>query len=103
MTTSDREQPGLLLQVAMAVATLAEAWLRSTFMFMTLVVSVGAMLNCLFADAMIWGAVAVVPVVGGVTALMVFLVCHGSPVGTWLTMLTVATFDVGVIHVLLRD
>jgi hypothetical protein len=100
MTTPEAEEPGLLVQVAMVVAVLAELWLRGRFMIVTVVFSLGAMISALSAQGAVWTVMGAVAIAGAATAFFGPLVRPWSPSRTWLIMLTTLAFDLGVILVL---
>ena len=100
MTTPDAEEPGLLVQVAMVVAVLAELWLRGRFMIVTGVLSLGAMIAALSAQRAGWAVMGAVAIAGAATAFFGPLLRPWHPSRTWLIMLTTSAFDVGVILVL---
>ena len=81
---------------------LLEDWLRDTVVTgLALLSLLGVVAVAFTADETAWRVLGAVAGVGAAAAVLVPLARHWSLVSTWLTMLTVAVFDVAVILVLL--
>ena len=85
----------------MTLLELLEDWLRDTVATgLTLLSLLGVVGVALAADEPPWTVLGAVAGVAAATAVLVPLARHWSLLSTWLTMLTVAVFDVAVILVL---
>ena len=86
----------------MTLLGLLEAWLRDTVATgLALLSLLGVVAAAFTADEPAWTLCGAVAGVGAAAAVLVPLARHWSLVSTWLTMVTVAMFDVAVILVLL--
>ena len=85
----------------MTLLELLEDWLRDTVATgLALVSLLGVVAVAFTAREPAWTVLGVLAGLGATAAVIVPLVHHWSLVSKWLTMLTVATFDVAVILVL---
>ena len=86
----------------MTFLELLEDWLRDTVATgLALLSLLGVVAVAFAADQPAWTMLGTVAGVGATAAVLVPLARRWSPVSTWLTLLTVAVFDVAVILVLL--
>jgi hypothetical protein len=86
----------------MTLLELLEDWLRDTVMTGLVLASLLGVLPVAFsAGSVVWIVLGVVAGFVATGAVFVPLVRHWSPSRTWLTFVTVAAYDVGVILVLL--
>jgi hypothetical protein len=77
-------------------------WLRDTVATGLALLSLLGVISVAFtADEPVWTMLGAMAGVGAAGAVLVPLARHWGLVSTWLTMLTVAVFDIGVILVLL--
>ena len=85
----------------MTLLELLEDWLRDIVATGLALLSLVGVVAVAFApDESVWTVLGVLAGVAATVALLVPLARHWSLVSTWLTMLTVALFDVAVILVL---
>ena len=86
----------------MTLIELLEDWLRDVVATgLALLSLLGVVAVAFTADEPVWTALGVLAGMASTVAVFVPLARHWSRVGTWLTMLTVAVFDVAVMIVLL--
>jgi hypothetical protein len=86
----------------MTLLEILEDWLRDTVATGLALLSLLGVNSVAFtADEPLWTMLGAMAGVGAAVAVLVPLARHWSLVSTWLTMLTVAVFDIGVILVLL--
>jgi hypothetical protein len=86
----------------MTFLELLEDWLRDTVATgLALLSLLGVVAVAFAADEPAWTVLGTLAGVGATAAVLVPLARRWSPVSTWLTLLTVAVFDVAVILVLL--
>jgi len=98
--TADDAGLGVLTQVVLTVAPFAELWLREKFVILTVVLSLGAMIEAWSVGSAPWAVAGLLAVTGVATALIGPLLRPWRPSRTWLIMLTTAAFDLGVILLL---
>ena len=86
----------------MSLLELLEGWLRDSVVSgLALASLLGVVAVAFTSDEPVWTSLGVLAGMVATVALFVPLARHWSPVGTWVTVLTVAVFDVAVILVLL--
>jgi hypothetical protein len=85
----------------MTLIELLEDWLRDIVATGLALLSLGVVAVAFTADGPVCTALGVLAGMAATVAPFVPLARHWSRVGTWLTMLTVAVFDVAVMIVLL--
>ena len=86
----------------MTLLELLEDWLRDTVATgLALLSLLGVVAVAFTTDEPAWTVLGVLAGVAAAAAVLVPLACHWSLASTWLTMLSVALFDVAVILVLL--
>ena len=85
----------------MTLLELLEDWLRDTVATGLAMLSLLGVMSATLSAGGAWVIPGTLVGLGATVAVFVPLARHWSPVSTWLTMLTVAVFDVVVILVLL--
>jgi hypothetical protein len=88
---------GPVTQVGVALASLAEGWLRDAAMCGVVLLSLGVVLAGLSADDGVWVATGVVLGLAGAVVAVVPTIRHWRASRIWLTMVAVAAVDVALI------
>lgn len=87
-------------QAGVAVASLAEAWLRDTATYAVVLLSLGVLLAGLAADGTGSAVAGVLVGLAAAAAAVLPTIKHWRPSRTWLALVVVAAVDVAVIVVL---
>jgi hypothetical protein len=98
--TTEAQASGPVTQVGVALASLAEGWLRDVAMCGVVLLSLGVVLAGLSADDGVWIATGVVLGMAGAVTAVIPTIRHWRASRIWLTMLAVAAVDVALISFL---